>query len=157
LFACQNSTASLFIFSSPARADEWNQKVTITFANPVELPGEVSPAGTYVFEVGLGDTNDYDHFVRVYKESKDRLYGMFLTIPDYRLTRASKPIVEFAERPVGSPEAICAWSHTKDKTGHEFVYPRSEAMRLAQVNNRPVASMPDNTNSASESALKQRS
>jgi len=34
--------------------------------------------------------------------------------------------------------------------GREFVYPRSEAMRLAQVNNRPVASMPDNTNSASE-------
>jgi len=78
-----------------------------------------------------------------------------LTIPHHRLTRASKLIFEFAERSVGSPEAIYAWFYPNDKTGHEFVHPRSEAMRLAQVNNRPVASMPDNTNRASENALKQ--
>lgn len=146
------AAGSLLFFASPGRADKWNQKVTITFANPVEIPGEVLPAGAYVFEVGLGDTSDYEHIVRVYNKSQDHLYGMFLTIPDYRLTRASKPVFEFAERPVGSPEAIYAWFYPNDKTGHEFVYPRSEALRLARANNRPVASMPDNT---SESGLKQ--
>jgi len=93
--------------------------------------------------------------VRVYNKSKDHLYGMFMTIPDHRLTRTNKPVLEFAERPVGSPEAIYAWFYPEDETGHEFVYPKSEAMRLAKANNRPVASMPDETNIASENDLKQ--
>ncbi|HTS48844.1 MAG TPA: hypothetical protein VMH05_12925 [Bryobacteraceae bacterium] len=111
--------------------------------------------GTYVFELGLGNTSQYEHIVRVYNKSKDHLYGMFMTIPDHRLTRTNKPVLEFAERPVGSPEAIYAWFYPEDETGHEFVYPKSEAMRLAKANNRPVASMPDETNIASENDLKQ--
>jgi hypothetical protein len=146
---------SLFCLANPARAGEWNQQVTLTFSNPVEIPGHVLEPGTYVFELGLGNTSQYEHIVRVYNKSKDHLYGMFMTIPDHRLTRTNKPVLEFAESPVGSPEAIYAWFYPEDKTGHEFVYPKSEAMRLAKANNRPVASMPDETNIASENDLKQ--
>ncbi len=156
----------LFFFANTSRADEWNQKLTLTFNEPVEIPGQVLTPGTYVFKVGTGDISDDRSIVRVYNKSEDRLYGAFMTIPDYRLTRTSKPVLEFEERPVGSPEAIYAWFYPGDKTGHEFVYPKSEAMRLAKANNRPVASMPDEmsyymkapvsgTNEANESAMKQ--
>ena len=146
---------SLFFLANTAKADRWNQQVTLTFSNPVEIPGRVLEPGTYVFELGLGNTSQYENVVRVYNKRKDHLYGMFLTIPDHRLTRTNKPVLEFAERPVGSPEAIYAWFYPEDKTGHEFVYPESEARRLAEANNRPVASMPDSTNVANEDALKQ--
>ena len=148
------AATSLF-FCKNMRADQWNQEVTLTFSNPVQIPGHVLEPGTYVFELGLGNTSQYENIVRVYNKSKDHLYGMFLTIPDYRLTRTNKVVLEFAERPVGSPEAIYAWFYPDHKTGHEFVYPESEARRLAEANNRPVASMPDSTNVANEDALKQ--
>jgi len=143
LFFCENSTAG-----------QWNQQLTLTFNNPVEIPGHVLTPGTYVFELGVGNTSQDENVVRVYNKSKDHLYGMFLTIPDHRLTRTNKPVLEFAESPVGSPDAIYAWFYPDDKTGHEFVYPKSEAIRLARANNRPVASMPDQTNIASENDLK---
>ena len=32
-----------------ARADQMNKKTTITFSEPVQVPGMTLPAGTYVF------------------------------------------------------------------------------------------------------------
>jgi hypothetical protein len=32
-----------------AKADDFNQEVIFTFSGPVEIPGSVLPAGTYVF------------------------------------------------------------------------------------------------------------
>ncbi|HTW64367.1 MAG TPA: hypothetical protein VME17_07110 [Bryobacteraceae bacterium] len=149
------AATGLFFFVQAGKAGEWNQELTLTFNHPVAIPGHVLEPGTYVFELGLGNTSQYENIVRVYNKGKDHLYGMFLTVPDDRLTRSNKPILEFSETPPGSPEAIYAWFYPQDKTGHEFVYPRSEALRLAKANNRPVASMPDNTNIANEDALKQ--
>jgi hypothetical protein len=37
-----------------ATADDWNNKTTITFSGPVEVPGvgaQALPAGTYVFKL----------------------------------------------------------------------------------------------------------
>ena len=45
--------------------------------------------------------------------------------------------------PKGSPEAVKAWFYPGDNYGHEFVYPKAEATKLAKANNEPVASMTD--------------
>lgn len=141
------ATGLLFFWPKDATAGQWRQQLTLTFDNPVEIPGHVLAPGTYVFEYGLGDTSQYEDVVRVYNKDKSHSYGMFVTIPDHRLTRANKPILEFANAPAGQPEAIYAWFYPDDKVGHEFVYPRSEALRLAKENNRAVASMPDELSS----------
>jgi hypothetical protein len=147
-FALLAATGLLLLFSAnEGRAGEWRQELTLTFSNPVEIPGHVLTAGTYVFEVGVGDTSQDENVVRVYNKDKNHLYGVFLTIPDHRLARSSKTILEFENVPAGQPPAIYAWFYPGDKTGHEFVYPKSEAMRLAKENNRPVASMPDDQSS----------
>jgi len=155
------ATSLLLFCANPAQAQwnpQWNQKLTLTFDNPVEIPGHVLTPGTYVFELGLGDTSQDENVVRVYSKQGHHLYGMFLTVPDRRLTRSSKPILEFEEAGAGQPAAIYAWFYPDDKTGHEFVYPRSEAMRLARENNRPVASMPDElsayTSGADDASMK---
>jgi hypothetical protein len=130
----------LGIILPTAKADESNQKTIVTFREPVEIPGQVLPAGTYVFKLADSDT-DRD-IVQVYNKEKNHFYGTFLTIPDYRLQPAGKPIISFDERPSGDPEALKAWFYPGENYGHEFVYPKSRAVALATTNEQPVPSMP---------------
>ena len=124
-----------------AKADEWNQKTIFTFSGPVEIPGQVLDPGTYVFK--LMDSPSDRNIVQVFDKDETRLYGTFLAIPDYRLKPAGKPIITFEERAAGSPEAVRAWFYPGENYGHQFVYPKAKAVELAQTNNQPVASMPN--------------
>jgi hypothetical protein len=126
---------------SALRADAHDQKTTVTFSGPVEVPGQVLPAGTYVF-ILLDSQSDRDT-VEVFNEDMNHLYGLFMAIPDYRLHVTSQPVIKFEERAAGSPEAIKAWFFPADNYGHEFVYPRQKAKELAKANKQPVPAMPD--------------
>jgi hypothetical protein len=123
-----------------ARADEWDQKTIFTFSGPVEIPGQVLLPGTYVFK--LVDSQSDRSTVQVFSKNENHLFGTFLTIPDYRLKPAGKPIINFEERATGSPEAVKAWFYPGENYGHDFVYPKVKAVELAKANNQPVASMP---------------
>lgn len=125
---------------APLRADEWNQKTVFTFSGPVEVPGQVLEAGTYVFK--LADSASDRNIVQVFNKDENHLYGTFLAIPDYRIQPADKAIITFEERPAGSPEAIKSWFYPGENYGHDFVYPKPRATELAKANNAPVPSMP---------------
>jgi len=127
-----------------AFADTWNQKTILTFSAPVEIPGQVLPAGTYVFK--LADSSSNRHIVQIFNEDQNKIFGTFLAIPDYRMKPAEKTIITFQERAEGQPSAIKAWFYPGHNYGHEFVYPKAEAVSLAEANNTPVpaiASMPE--------------
>ena len=124
-----------------ANADQWNQKTIFTFSGPVEIPGQVLPAGTYVFKLASSQMNR--HIVQVFNKAEDQIIGTFLAIPDYHLRPSDKPIVKFHERPAGQPDAIRAWFYPGRNYGHEFVYPKNEAVALAQANNVAVPAMPE--------------
>jgi hypothetical protein len=123
-----------------AIADEANQKTIFTFSGPVEIPGQVLEAGTYTFK--LADSQSDRDIVQVFNKDETHLYGTFLAIPDLHLRPAGKPIITFDEAPASSPEAVKAWFYPGDNYGHEFVYPKPDAVALAKANNAPVPSMP---------------
>ena len=123
-----------------AMADQWDQRTIFTFSGPVEIPGQVLGAGTYVFK--LADSTSNRNIVQVFSKNEKHLYGTFLAIPDQRLQPAGKPIITFDETPAGSPEAVRAWFYPGDNYGHQFVYPKPKAVALAKANNTPVPSMP---------------
>jgi hypothetical protein len=123
-----------------ARADESDQKTIVTFSEPVEVPGQVLAAGTYVFK--LADSASDRDLVQVYNKNENHFYGTFLAIPDSRLKPTGKTVITFDERPSGSPEAVKAWFYPGDNYGHEFVYPKAKAVTLAKTNKQPVPSMP---------------
>jgi LPXTG-motif cell wall-anchored protein len=123
-----------------ATADDWDQRTVFTFSGPVEIPGQVLGAGTYVFK--LADSSSNRNIVQVYSKNEKHLYGTFLAIPDARLQPAGKPIITFDETPAGSPEAVRAWFYPGENYGHQFVYPKPKAVALAKANNTPVPSMP---------------
>ena len=123
-----------------AHADEWNQKTYFTFSAPVEIPGQVLPAGTYVFKLHNSSSNR--HIVQVFNREENHVFGTFLAIPDYHMKPSGEPIVKFHERAAGSPTAIKAWFYPGRNYGHEFVYPKNKAVALAAANNTPVPAMP---------------
>jgi len=123
-----------------ATADEWDQKTVFTFSGPVEIPGQVLSAWTYVFK--LADSQSDRNIVQVFSEDEKHLYGTFLTISDLRLRPAGKTIITFEETAAGSPEAVKAWFYPGEDYGHQFVYPKPKALELAKANNTPVPSMP---------------
>jgi hypothetical protein len=123
-----------------AHADEWNQKTIFTFSGPVEIPGQVLEAGTYVFK--LADSASDRHIVQVFSGDGMRLYGTFLAIPDYRMKPSEKTIVKFEERPGGGPDAIKGWFYPGRTYGHEFVYPKKRAAELARTLHTNIPAMP---------------
>ncbi len=112
--------------TKPAMADEWNKRTEFTFSGPVEIPGNVLTPGKYVFEIAKSDSNR--NTVLVYAEDsngKESLITTILAVPEQASKIPDKPIVQFEERPAGSPEAIHSWFYPGDQTGWEFVYPNS--------------------------------
>jgi hypothetical protein len=121
-----------------AKADPWDQKTIFTFNAPVEIPGRVLSAGTYVFK--LADSQSDRNIVEVFNKRENHLYGIYLTIPDYRWQPPSKSVITFEERAAGAPEAVRSWFYPGENYGHEFVYPKVKALALASVNNQAVSS-----------------
>jgi len=130
------------VFSPAAQADAWNQKTTLTFSGPVEIPGVhlkgwgVLPAGTYVFK--LMDSDSDRHIVQIFNKDESVIYATILAIPNYRLRATDKTVITFRERPAGEPEALRAWFYPGRNWGEEFVYPKAKAMQLATTTNTPV-------------------
>jgi hypothetical protein len=124
-----------------ATADEWDKKTTVTFNAPVEVPGTVLPAGTYVFKL-LNSPSDR-HIVQIYDADEKKLYATILAVPDYRLKPTDKPVLRFEERPSGQPEALEAFFYPGDNFGQQFVYPHKRAVELAKRTDHDVLSMSD--------------
>jgi len=126
-----------------AKADDWNRKTTMTFDQPVEVPGvgaQTLPAGTYVFKIL--DSSADRHIVQIFNVAEDHVYTTILAIPNYRLKATGKTVMTFWERGEGQPEAIHAWFYPGRQWGEEFVYPKIRALELAKIVNEPVLATP---------------
>jgi hypothetical protein len=117
------------IASTAHSAQTRDNKTTLTFSQPVEIPGQVLPAGTYVFR--LADSLSDRHIVQVFDADGSRVIATILAIANYRLTATDKTVITFTEVPRGSPEAIRAWFYPGNTFGQEFVYPKQRAVELA--------------------------
>jgi LPXTG-motif cell wall-anchored protein len=139
----------LGVLASPARADQWNKESVLTFNQPVEIPGKVLPAGTYVFK--LVDSYSWRHIVQVWNADKTRLLATILAVPNYQLEAKGETVINFHERPGDSPSALRAWFYPGDRFGQEFVYPKERAIQLAQASKEIV---PAETVAPTDSNLK---
>ena len=122
-------------FAPFAKADEWDKQTVLTFNEPVEVPGKILPAGTYVLR--LADIQSDRNVVQVFTEDQKQLLATIMAIPAYRIEPTDKTVVTFDERPSGSPEALHKWFYPGDNYGLEFVYPKSET-QLAVKSEQPV-------------------
>jgi hypothetical protein len=133
-----------------ARADEWNKKTILTFSGPVQIPGATLPAGSYVFK--LADIPGNRHVVQVFDKAEKKIFTTLLALPNQRKDASDKPIVLFSERASGSPQAVKVWYYPGDTIGNEFVYPKSQAMRIAKETHTRVLAMNDEPKSTTSTA-----
>jgi hypothetical protein len=117
--------------AAPAHANGCDRLTYLTFSAPVTLPGITLPAGTYKFT--RPDCEYAEGLLRVASVDGTKVYGTFLTIPEQRLSPSSRPEVDFAEMPSGSPEAIKAWFYPGQTTGDELIYPKNQAANVAEA------------------------
>jgi len=121
------------VFAAHAQFDK---KTVVTFSQPVQVPGLTLPAGTYTFTIF--NALDTRTIVQIWNADKTELVTTILAIPNSRLEFANEPIIEFHEQPAGTAQAVKAWFYPGFKSGIEFVYPKKEAVQIAQAANEVV-------------------
>ena len=117
-------------FELTAHADELDQSTILTFSQPVQVPGQVLPAGTYVFTLTSSDADR--NVVQTFNSAHTHLYGMFETIPTERRSSTDDPAITFAEQGSENPNALLKWFYPGRLTGHEFVYSGRKEKELAR-------------------------
>ncbi len=136
--------------AASAGAQTSDDRTYLTFSGPVEVPGMTLPAGQYTFR--LMDSPSNRHIIEVLEGKAGRHLTIFLALAAERRDVTDETVVTFAERTTGTPPAIRYWYYPGDTIGHEFVYPKKQAMRIARASNQPVAAM--ETESTEVEALK---
>jgi len=117
-------------FEVAAHADEANEATTITFSAPIQLPGRVLPAGTYLFQ--QAEPNDNLNLVQIFNADHSVLYATLQTVPTERTDSTAHTAITLAEPASGNP-VLVKWFYPGRLTGHEFVYPKAEEQNIAQA------------------------
>jgi hypothetical protein len=142
--ACVASAVLALPFVAGAQGPA-NQDTFFTFSQDVELPNKTLPAGKYLFQ--LADSPSNRHVVKVMSADRKEIHATLLAIPYYSNERPSdEPQVRFMETPAAGTNgtngtngtaaaagtnAIKIWFYPGRSVGHEFIYPRSQATRIA--------------------------
>ena len=134
VFACV--FAVLAFMSTAAHAQTVDNRTFFTFSQPVTLPGVTLPAGKYLFRIP--DTTASRRVVQVLSADGMQSYAMLLSIPAQRTDVPARPEVRFMETAENMPAAIKTWWYPGNTIGREFIYPKSQARRLAQATNTTV-------------------
>jgi hypothetical protein len=108
------------IFELAAHADERDEATTITFTQPIQVPGQILPAGTYVFKLANADVGL--DTVQIFNADRTVLYATLPTIPTDRVEPTARTTIALVEQGAGQPAALVKWFYPGSDTGHEFVY-----------------------------------
>jgi hypothetical protein len=144
--ACGAALLAVGLVSS-ARADEFTKLTLLTFSGPVEVPGITLPAGTYRFQ--LADPTTGRRVVKVSDKDGTKTYGMFISMPNQRLTPSKTPVVMFKETAAGAPPAVQVWFYPGETYGYEFAYPHDQALKIAKATHQQVLSYSDRPTASS--------
>jgi hypothetical protein len=108
-----------------------NESTKITFSAPVQIPGKVLPAGTYMFQ--LADPNDSQDLVRIFSADGRVLQATLQTVSTDRAEPTRDTTITLAEAESGQPEMLVKWFYPGRLTGHEFMYPRQQEQAIAHA------------------------
>ena len=132
-------TAAVLLGAVDARADQWNERINLSFSSPVMVPGATLPAGTYVFE--LVNTNSNRQVVRIRRESDLDPIALAQAVPLKRAETSGDAVLQFNPTDTQAPPAIKAWFYPGSRYGHEFIYPEEQARHIAERTKTVVLSI----------------
>jgi hypothetical protein len=118
-------------FELVAHADEFNEETRITFSQPIQIPGQVLPAGTYIFQ--QADSNSDLNLIQIFNSDRTVLYATLQTIPAERMDLTGETTITLAEPEAGKPDVLVKWFYPGRLTGHEFVYSKQQEQEIAHA------------------------
>jgi hypothetical protein len=122
---------SLAIGTTAIAQEPVDQRTYFTFSAPFELPGgKTLPAGRYTFRIVDSPSNR--HVVQILSEDGKQMHATIMAIPAQRQDPPNDPEVRFMETAANQPPAIRTWWYPGRTIGHEFIYPKDQARRLAK-------------------------
>ena len=127
-----------------AHADMNDQATQITFSQPVQIPGQVLPAGTYWFL--LANISEQQDVVQIYNSDRSKLYATLETASIERQEATDGTEVKLAEQESSKPDALVAWFYPGETIGHEFLYSKGQEKQLAQDTQQTVVATPSSNN-----------
>ena len=128
--------AFALFFEIAAHADVLDQATKISFSEPIQIPGQILPAGTYLFR--LVDSNSDENLVQVFNADQTVLYATLETVPTQRPEPTGFTTVSLAEQGSGKPVVLLKWFYPGNLTGHAFVYSKQQEKELAQDMQRTI-------------------
>jgi LPXTG-motif cell wall-anchored protein len=133
------AAAAAALLSVSARADTaWRAPLVI--GEPTEIPGAVLQPGRYLVKVL--DTQETRKVVQFLNADETAVVATAMAIPTYRVTPAEQNEFVYFQRAEGQPQALKSWIYPGNNYGVEFVYPKAEAVALAQARHQDVYSAP---------------
>jgi hypothetical protein len=114
---------------SVVHADTWDKKTTVSFSQPVEVPGAILQPGKYVMK--LVNSQSDRHVVQFMNERQNRVYASAIAVPAYRTQITDRTVITFYEAAAGRPEPIRNWYYPGDNFGQEFVYSKEHLRDIA--------------------------
>jgi MYXO-CTERM domain-containing protein len=141
--------AAMLVASTASAQGPVDQRTYFTFSAPFELPGgKTLAAGKYTFRVLDSPSNR--HVVQILNEGGTQIEATLLAIPAQRQDPPSEPEIRFMEAVASAPPAIRTWWYPGRTIGHEFIYPKAQARRLAQRQAEPVLTVATDATSTDE-------
>jgi hypothetical protein len=140
--------AFALFFELAAHADEEDQATKLTFSQPIQIPGQVLPAGTYLFK--LVDTDTGQGMVQIFNADRTALYATLQTIETDRPEPTDDTAVALVEQGAGKPDVLLKWFYPGREIGNEFVYSKQTEKALEHdkqqtiVANQPTVTKSDN-------------
>jgi hypothetical protein len=109
-------------FGPIASADNWDKKTVVTFDQDVEIPGQVLPAGTYIFKL-LRSTADRS-IVQVWTDHEQQLVATMITVGDSYPNHSGDPyfVLDLSGTDEGYPPAVVSWFFAGSDEGRDFIY-----------------------------------
>jgi len=112
------------------KADPWDKKTIVTFDQDVEIPGQVLPAGTYVFKLFRSDSDRF--IVQVWAEGESQLLATLTTVGDSYPNPSGKAyfVLDMSGTDEGYPPSVTAWFFGVCDEGRDFIYSGYSTTRI---------------------------
>lgn len=128
-FVVASVLAAILFAEVLAHADEADQSTILTISEPIEIPGQVLSAGTYLLKLPNPDNL---HLVQIFNMEQTRLYATLRTNSTERPEASQHAVVTLADQGPGQPKAFLKWFYPGNTAGQEFVYSNDKEQQLAQ-------------------------
>jgi hypothetical protein len=118
------------VFPQVANADDWDKKTIVTFNQDVAIPGQVLPAGTYVFKLLSSGSDRF--VVQIWTAHEEQLVTSLITAGDSYPNPSGNAyiVLDMSGTDEGYPPAVASWFFAGDNQGRDFIYSGYSTSRL---------------------------